>query len=107
MNFHDQQGRFPTGGGDWKQGISYTTKDGSAPQGPRLQTASWLYQILPYLEQGNVAVLNDMTANNRESFTNPFPEMIWCVNVDDSLEVARPAAPRSRPITAPPGVRAG
>jgi len=21
LNFHDQQGRFPTGGGDWKQGI--------------------------------------------------------------------------------------
>src|SRR6266704_5420165 len=42
MNFHDQQGRFPTAGGDWKQGISYSAKDGGAPLGPSLQTASWL-----------------------------------------------------------------
>src|SRR6266852_5736964 len=48
MNFHDQQGRFPTGGGDWKQGISYTSQDGTTPQGVHLQTAGWLYQILPY-----------------------------------------------------------
>ena len=42
MNFHDVQGRFPTGGGDWKQGISYTTQDGTTPLGTHLQTAGWL-----------------------------------------------------------------
>src|SRR5947209_3065965 len=50
MNFHDAVGHFPTGGGDWKQGISYTTKDGTQPQGGNLQTAGWMYQILPYIE---------------------------------------------------------
>src|SRR5438067_8633593 len=64
MTFHDAQGRLPTGGGDWKQGISYSTKDGSSPLGPNLQTAGWLYQILPYIEQNNVYILNDMTKNN-------------------------------------------
>jgi prepilin-type N-terminal cleavage/methylation domain-containing protein/prepilin-type processing-associated H-X9-DG protein len=86
LNFHDQQGRFPTGGGDWKQGISYSTKDGTTPEGLPLQTAGWLYQILPYIEQANVTHLNDMTANNQESFTAPFPRQIWCVNTDHSLE---------------------
>jgi prepilin-type N-terminal cleavage/methylation domain-containing protein/prepilin-type processing-associated H-X9-DG protein len=62
MNFHDAQNRFPTSGAYWQFGVSYTTKDGSAPHGPNLQTASWLYQILPYIEGGNVYVLNDMLA---------------------------------------------
>jgi prepilin-type N-terminal cleavage/methylation domain-containing protein/prepilin-type processing-associated H-X9-DG protein len=87
MNFHDVQGRFPTGGGDWKQGISYTTQDGTTPQGTHLQTAGWLYQILPYIEQGNAYNVSDMTAANKENFKSPFPETIWCVNVSDSLPV--------------------
>src|SRR5438309_4320571 len=87
MNFHDQQGRFPTGGGHWEHGISYTTKDGTTPNGIDLQTAGWLYQILPYIEQGNAYNVSDMTAANKESFKNPFPETIWCVNVSDSLPV--------------------
>src|SRR5262245_28076737 len=82
MNFHDQQRRFPTGGGDWKQGISYTSKDGTTPQGVALQTAGWLYQILPYIEQNNVAVLKDMTPTNQEDFKTPFPQQIWCVDAD-------------------------
>jgi prepilin-type N-terminal cleavage/methylation domain-containing protein/prepilin-type processing-associated H-X9-DG protein len=87
MNFHDQQGRFPTGGGDWEQGISYSTKDGSIPEGVSLQTASWLYQILPYIEQNNVAIRNDMTPNNQESFTAPFPVKIYCVDSDHSKDL--------------------
>ncbi|HLJ94397.1 MAG TPA: DUF1559 domain-containing protein [Gemmataceae bacterium] len=59
-NFHDSQARFPTSGAYWQFGISYTTKDGSTPHGVSLQTASWCYQILPYIEQGNVYQLNDM-----------------------------------------------
>jgi prepilin-type N-terminal cleavage/methylation domain-containing protein/prepilin-type processing-associated H-X9-DG protein len=84
-NFHDAQLRFPTGGGDWAQGISYTSADGTTPEGVSLQTAGWIYQILPYIEQQNVANLDDMlpasgTAGNQESFTAPFPTKIWCVN---------------------------
>ncbi len=59
-NFHDTLNRFPTSGGHWQFGISYTSKDGAAPHGPSLQTASWLFQIMPYLEQGNTYVLNDL-----------------------------------------------
>jgi prepilin-type processing-associated H-X9-DG protein len=86
MNFHDQQGRFPTGGGDWEQGISYSTKDGTSPLGVSLQTASWLYQILPYIEQGNAYNLNDMTGNNQETFTAPFPTKIYCVDSDHAKD---------------------
>jgi prepilin-type N-terminal cleavage/methylation domain-containing protein/prepilin-type processing-associated H-X9-DG protein len=60
MNFHDAQNRFPTSGAYWQFGVSYTSKEGTAPHGPSLQTASWLYQILPYIERDNVYVLNDM-----------------------------------------------
>src|SRR5262249_36028127 len=74
MTFHDAQGQFPTGGGDWKQGISYSTKDGTSPLGPNLQTAGWLYQILPYIEQNTVYTLNDMLPANQESFTDPVPQ---------------------------------
>src|SRR5438552_1965531 len=59
-NFHDTQHRFPTSGAYWQFGISYTSKDGSAPHGPNLQTASWMFQIMPYLEQGNAYRLDDM-----------------------------------------------
>jgi prepilin-type processing-associated H-X9-DG protein len=90
LNFHDQQGRFPTGGGDWEQGISYSTKDGSTPEGPSLQTASWLYQILPYIEQNNAYILNDMTTTganpNQESFKAPFPVQIYCVDSDHAKD---------------------
>src|SRR5439155_18255741 len=83
-NFHDTLNRFPTSGGYWQFGISYTSKDGSAPHGPSLQTASWLFQIMPYLEQGNTYVLNDLLpgAGNKGNLwgsdgkmpTPPFPK---------------------------------
>jgi prepilin-type N-terminal cleavage/methylation domain-containing protein/prepilin-type processing-associated H-X9-DG protein len=63
-NFHDSQHRFPTSGAYWQFGVSYTSKDGSTPHGVSLQTASWLYQILPYIEEGNVAKLNDLLPGN-------------------------------------------
>jgi prepilin-type N-terminal cleavage/methylation domain-containing protein/prepilin-type processing-associated H-X9-DG protein len=82
MSFHDREGQFPTGGGHWQHGISYTTKDGTAPQGLPLQTAGWLYQILPYIEQGNVYHLNDMLPGNQVSFEAPYPQMIWLADGD-------------------------
>ena len=96
MNFHDSQLRFPTGGGDWEQGISYTTKEGTSPQGISLQTASWIYQILPYIEQQNVYNLDDMLTGNQESFTAPFPTTIWCV---DTLHTD-PTGPARRSVIA-------
>jgi prepilin-type N-terminal cleavage/methylation domain-containing protein/prepilin-type processing-associated H-X9-DG protein len=92
-NFHDNQGRFPTGVGDWEQGISYTTKEGPTPQPLRLQTAGWAYQILPYLEQDNVYALNDMTPGNRWFLNKgqPYPEELWCVDRDGDKEIG-PAA---------------
>jgi prepilin-type N-terminal cleavage/methylation domain-containing protein/prepilin-type processing-associated H-X9-DG protein len=52
-NFHDVNLQFPTGGGDWGDGISYTPNSpGSAPYaGARMQNAGFFYQILPYIEQ--------------------------------------------------------
>src|SRR5438477_11982227 len=41
MNFHDAVGHFPTGGGDWKQGIYYTTKERRQPAWANLETAGW------------------------------------------------------------------
>jgi prepilin-type N-terminal cleavage/methylation domain-containing protein len=77
LNFHDHEGRFPTGGGDWEQGISYTTKKGITPHGLHLQTAGWAYQILPYLEQENLHLLSDMTPQNQMSVQAPYPQQIW------------------------------
>jgi prepilin-type N-terminal cleavage/methylation domain-containing protein/prepilin-type processing-associated H-X9-DG protein len=87
MNFHDQQGRFPTSGGHWEHGISYTTKDGTSPQGIDLQTAGWLYQILPYIEQGNAANVSDLTNANRKSIKTPFPVEVWYADVTDAWPV--------------------
>jgi prepilin-type N-terminal cleavage/methylation domain-containing protein/prepilin-type processing-associated H-X9-DG protein len=56
-NFHDANGAFPTGGGQWDEGPSYNP--GGSPLGLDLQTAGWAYQILPYIEQDNLARLLD------------------------------------------------
>jgi prepilin-type N-terminal cleavage/methylation domain-containing protein/prepilin-type processing-associated H-X9-DG protein len=92
MNFHDQLGQFPTGGGHWQNGISYTTQDGTTPLGLPLQTASWMYQILPYIEEANVYRLNDMVPGNQVSFKSPFPQTIWLADADH----AKPTGPARR-----------
>jgi prepilin-type N-terminal cleavage/methylation domain-containing protein/prepilin-type processing-associated H-X9-DG protein len=91
LNFHDHEGRFPTGGGDWQEGISYTTKEGITPHGIHLQTAGWAYQILPYLEQENLYFLSDLTPQNRVLLQTPYPQPIWCVDRDDGAAIG-PAA---------------
>jgi prepilin-type N-terminal cleavage/methylation domain-containing protein/prepilin-type processing-associated H-X9-DG protein len=48
-NFHDTWGMFPSTGSFWCKGISYNP-DGT-PHGPQFQQASWLFQILPFIEQ--------------------------------------------------------
>jgi prepilin-type N-terminal cleavage/methylation domain-containing protein/prepilin-type processing-associated H-X9-DG protein len=50
-NFHDANLQFPTGGGDWSDGITYTS--GGQPFSGKLQMAGFLFQLLPYLEQDN------------------------------------------------------
>src|SRR5262249_27750266 len=52
------------------------------PHGLPLQTASWLYQILPYIEQGSAYYLNDMLPGNQVSFRTPFPQWIWLADAD-------------------------
>src|SRR3954453_19836484 len=65
-NFHDSQGQFPTAGTGWgsvQQGISYDSPTGS-PQGTTYQNASWMFQILPYIEQENLYRVNNLTPAN-------------------------------------------
>src|SRR5262245_48291429 len=49
-NHESAFGKFPTGGYEWWSGVSYQL-DGVTPLGPPYQTAGWMYQILPYIEQ--------------------------------------------------------
>src|SRR5437867_5959524 len=46
---HDANKMFPTGGTTPWAGISYAAS--GQPEGPTRQTASWAFQILPYIEQ--------------------------------------------------------
>jgi prepilin-type N-terminal cleavage/methylation domain-containing protein/prepilin-type processing-associated H-X9-DG protein len=50
-NYHDSKGRFPSGGTTWT--LPPTFVDG-VPAEPPLQNAGWAYQILPFIEQGNL-----------------------------------------------------
>lgn len=52
-NFHDTNLSFPTGGRNWDDAPSYTVS-GTPFAGAGLQSAGWLYQILPYIEQDNL-----------------------------------------------------
>jgi prepilin-type N-terminal cleavage/methylation domain-containing protein/prepilin-type processing-associated H-X9-DG protein len=63
-NFVDTYGQFPTSGSDWNHGVSYQA--GGTPYGPDLQTAGFLYQILPYIEQGNLYKLSDINADGSD-----------------------------------------
>jgi prepilin-type N-terminal cleavage/methylation domain-containing protein/prepilin-type processing-associated H-X9-DG protein len=57
-NFHDTWGRFPTSGAEWDHTVSYNA-DGT-PLGAALQTSSWEFQILPFMEQDNLYKLQDI-----------------------------------------------
>jgi prepilin-type N-terminal cleavage/methylation domain-containing protein/prepilin-type processing-associated H-X9-DG protein len=56
-NFHNDHLQFPTGGGNWNDSVSYNS--GGQPFGPDLQTGSFLYQLLPYIEQDAMYRLSD------------------------------------------------
>ncbi len=51
LNHHDQQGFFPTGGHEFDKAPTYLN---GAPAVGAEQQASWAFQILPYLEGGNI-----------------------------------------------------
>jgi prepilin-type N-terminal cleavage/methylation domain-containing protein len=52
-NFHDTFKQFPTGGtGNGVQIQTFVT--GGRPNGPMRQGIGWMYQILPYLEEGAI-----------------------------------------------------
>ncbi|HEV3118610.1 MAG TPA: DUF1559 domain-containing protein [Gemmataceae bacterium] len=48
-NHHDTYDMFPTGGGDWGDGISYDVS--GAPFTGRRQMAGFFFQMLPFMEQ--------------------------------------------------------
>jgi prepilin-type N-terminal cleavage/methylation domain-containing protein len=50
-NHHDTQGAFPSGGGSWTAERNW---NGGTPADYRTQNWGWGYQILPYIEQGNL-----------------------------------------------------
>jgi prepilin-type N-terminal cleavage/methylation domain-containing protein len=72
-NFHDTYGRFPTcpdwsdftgpqspfADGTYYLGVAYDAN--GTPLGIKYQTASWAYQILPFIEQDNLYKLSDLS----------------------------------------------
>jgi prepilin-type N-terminal cleavage/methylation domain-containing protein/prepilin-type processing-associated H-X9-DG protein len=68
-NFHDTHGYFPTAGNDG----SITVSDGmpTLPTSNPYQQAGFLYQMLPFLEQGNVY-------NNTASAPNQSIKLYYC-----------------------------
>ncbi len=71
-NFHDTYGRFPpcpdkwdTTGPlsnqfNWNDDLSVSYDASNAPMGVKYQTASWAYQILPFIEQDNLYRTSDV-----------------------------------------------
>jgi prepilin-type N-terminal cleavage/methylation domain-containing protein/prepilin-type processing-associated H-X9-DG protein len=78
-NHHDALGQFPTGGSSWSYGPSYSA--GGTPYSGNRQTATWCYQLLPYLEQGNLYNRNDLKpdASNKVALDKPgsWPAGTW------------------------------
>jgi prepilin-type N-terminal cleavage/methylation domain-containing protein len=82
-NFHDTYGVFPNTGGWWATGPAYDAS--GSPLGSKYQTAGWLYQILPFVEQDNLYKLIDVypwdatpqTAVNIDYFNQPMKSTGW------------------------------
>jgi hypothetical protein len=70
-NFHTNFSQFPTGGAGGLDGPSYTP--GGTPYGVDKQTAGWLFQILPFIEQENLySTIDALPAlGNLRLFTAP------------------------------------
>jgi prepilin-type N-terminal cleavage/methylation domain-containing protein/prepilin-type processing-associated H-X9-DG protein len=61
-NFHDTNGRFPTGGNNWQDGPGYNP-DGS-PLNVRTQACGVFFQILPYMEQSDLYATSDIATDS-------------------------------------------
>ncbi len=102
-NHHDTFGKFPTGGGEWYEGISYDP--GGQPHGPPLQTAGWMYQILPFIEQDNLYKTSNIDRRNsppalRDNF-RAMPPAVFGPNAGFMSQVRHqlnPGAVRTSPI---------
>jgi prepilin-type N-terminal cleavage/methylation domain-containing protein len=57
-NFHDTYGTFPNTGAWWFTGAGYDAT--GTPLGTKFQTAGWMYQIMPFIEQDNLYKLSDL-----------------------------------------------
>jgi len=56
-NFHDTYLRFPSAGAEWDTGPSYDAT--GTPLPVSMQSACWMFQILPFMEQDNLYKLQD------------------------------------------------
>jgi prepilin-type N-terminal cleavage/methylation domain-containing protein len=68
-SFHDTYGQFPTSGSDWHHGIAYQANN--QPYRSDLQSAGWLYQILPFIEQEPLYYLTDVSGANKVTLGPP------------------------------------
>jgi prepilin-type N-terminal cleavage/methylation domain-containing protein/prepilin-type processing-associated H-X9-DG protein len=67
-NFHDTFHQFPTSGGDWNHGVSY--QPSGQPYGAQLQTAGFLYQMLPFIELQTLYNQTDLNGATLASSTD-------------------------------------
>src|SRR6266568_6807599 len=76
-NFHDTYGVFPTQGGWWYAGPAYDSS--GTPLGYKYQTAGWLFQILPFIEQDNLSKLSDLMPVGTTPLTGA-TNFVWIVD---------------------------
>jgi prepilin-type N-terminal cleavage/methylation domain-containing protein len=80
-NFHDTYGTFPNTGGWWATGAGYDAS--GTPISIKYQTAGWMYQIMPFIEQDNLYKMSDImpvgatpqTAINVTFYNQVIPEI--------------------------------
>jgi prepilin-type N-terminal cleavage/methylation domain-containing protein/prepilin-type processing-associated H-X9-DG protein len=76
-NFHDTYGVFPNQGGQSWSGIAYDSS--GTPLGYKYQTAGWLFQILPFIEQDNLYKLSDLMPVGTTPLTGA-TNFVWIVD---------------------------
>src|SRR5262249_30524771 len=57
QSFHDTHLCFPTGGGDWRDGVYFQLN--GTPVDVRRQNAGFFYQLLPFIEMDNLYQTKD------------------------------------------------
>jgi prepilin-type N-terminal cleavage/methylation domain-containing protein/prepilin-type processing-associated H-X9-DG protein len=80
--------KFPSGGYEWWSGVSYQV-DGISPLSPPTQTAGWMYQILPYIEQDALYKTVDLLPGNRQILNAPWPTGTPYSNTEHQYPVGR------------------